>query len=1199
MTDRISWCKTVFLIIAVCMGLVSRAESTPVKENTAGLTETMTARYGDFLLLEEAPEAAQTMDQTGGEQPGEYIWTSDDSEIAIVCLEEGCWKAWATGTGITFLRRKQLSGDLAGEVTDRVIELTVEKRPLLIAAGGPLSKEYGTVTPEIAVSAKGFADWDAGNEEFLKTLEFPKAQAEAESKWMLPGVYPISYSGGRAPEHYFYTYPDGQQEDIPCFTVYEADIAYEISHTGLWQGQIWTNEGQAFITAKEPGARIALSFSAKDRPDESWEEERWVDGSSGVKIELPKEGTVLLGFYLQNEGGGVSARIEQTVYIDRKAPVAKIRYENVGRSSDGIYTASPAELKAAGTDAVRTAHITIKEENFDPALAEVRLWAEDGSGGAVELPDTMRRGEWKESEAGYEQVIAFTLDAKYSLELTGTDKAGNPVDTSSFLPEDCEFIIDTEAPERLEIVSPQPDCDMRTMYPDADLQLYALYGDSITLELSAYDRTAGIAEFFCKFDGRDLHGPVHWEKKIAAQRTPDGSYTGTLLIEEGQMGRAEVRALDRAGYYIEEQSGYLIIDGRVPGPPKADTNGYVPGTWTKEDVLVSVQDSASLAGISGYEYTVAEGELTGLEEWHPMTKEQSVREEQTEMLLRAHACKGDVAIGTDTNLIYYFRGVSNLGIPGEPSEGLAVKVQKTLPVNVSLDLAPPGERGWYTKIPDITIKPAQRPARACPAKVFCRIWELNTKQEDGGRVWEPEQNRIELPGDGEFGLTVWTADEAGNRSHPSEDIRLEVRIDTVPPKAGFYYDGGEARNGSYYARQGRLTVWVTDQNFSQGDVLFEIGIVKGTRPGENGWIQEGMTWKKEVLLTQDGEYDVRISGTDLAGNAMIPLEQVFAVDTTAPTIKVSGVSEWMSSSSPVEVSLEVEEDHPDRYARRAVIKGLVNGTALRAGEWRQVEGREICTFGTFDQDDRYLLEYTACDLAGNRTEKSLLFTVNQSGTSFFLEQNPQGTYLNHRFQPKIRMTNLDEITVLSFLVNGQSAPYRYEGNVLWPEQDFHRDGKYRVMLEVCDTAGNTDSMDPLEFIIDTSAPVVQIDGVEDGGRYPDGASVRIYKDKTADIWDYVSVNGAVLDPPAYQIGEDGVIRLEIRESGVCRLSAGACDYAGNKGCMEAVIYIGRPDMRRWVVFAGGALILLLLGAAALFGIKARTRRQARKTRPNP
>ena len=152
---------------------------------------------------------------------------------------------------------------------------------------------------------------------------------------------------------------------------------------------------------------------------------------------------------------------------------------------------------------------------------------------------------------------------------------------------------------------------------------------------------------------------------------------------------------------------------------------------------------------------------------------------------------------------------------------------------------------------------------------------------------------------------------------------------------------------------------------------------------------------------------------------------------------------------------------------------------------------------------------------------------------------------------------------------------------------------------MCDTAGNTDSMDPLEFIIDTSAPVVQIDGVEDGGRYPDGASVRIYKDKTADIWDYVSVNGAVLDPPAYQIGEDGVIRLEIRESGVCRLSAGACDYAGNKGCMEAVIYIGRPDMRRWVVFAGGALILLLLGAAALFGIKARTRRQARKTRPNP
>ena len=36
-------------------------------------------------------------------------------------------------------------------------------------------------------------------------------------------------------------------------------------------------------------------------------------------------------------------------------------------------------------------------------------------------------------------MIAFALDAKFSLELTGTDKAGNPVDTSSFVPEDCKF----------------------------------------------------------------------------------------------------------------------------------------------------------------------------------------------------------------------------------------------------------------------------------------------------------------------------------------------------------------------------------------------------------------------------------------------------------------------------------------------------------------------------------------------------------------------------------------------------------------------------------------------------------------------------------------------------------------------------------------------------------------------------------------
>jgi len=116
-------------------------------------------------------------------------------------------------------------------------------------------------------------------------------------------------------------------------------------------------------------------------------------------------------------------------------------------------------------------------------------------------------------------------------------------------------------------------------------------------------------------------------------------------------------------------------------------------------------------------------------------------------------------------------------------------------------------------------------------------------------------------------------------------------------------------------------------------------------------------------------------------------------------------------------------------------------------------------------DGLYTLHVQGVDSDGNPIQHIYAFTVNKAGTSFRYDEERANVYLEDRFTPAIELSNIDEITVLSCMVNGRAVAYEMQGNYLQIDENQIADGKNRITLEVKDGSGNISSMEPWEFYV--------------------------------------------------------------------------------------------------------------------------------------
>gem|GEM_PF-4518562 len=452
------------------------------------------------------------------------------------------------------------------------------------------------------------------------------------------------------------------------------------------------------------------------------------------------------------------------------------------------------------------------------------------------------------------------------------------------------------------------------------------------------------------------------------------------------------------------------------------------------------------------------------------------------------------------------------------------------------------------------------------------------KPGEDSSVWEAE---ILFSADGEYTLSVSGADRAGNaaRTHFEGEAAGHFVIDRTPPKISAVCGDGEAGSGIFHRTAQIVRIEVLDANFNGKNTLYiRSGTDGEVQPVDQAFVRNTM----DIPFEKDGQYALGGTVTDLAGNESEPLrEEPFIIDCTPPVLTVEGVREWSANREPLTITVKIKDAYPDPQSLRAVLKAL-NADTETVFSWDgETDGEGILTLPEIKEDDLYYLTAAAADQAGNRVEAEVTFSENQKGTVFEFEQREVlGKYAPKGIRPSFLLHNVDEITALIVTVNGKEVPFEMEGNRLILRDPLREDGKYVIGIDAGDAAGNRNSMDPVEFFIDTAAPEVRIGGLDPTKtEYAEEFEITLGTEREEDYFRYVKLDGKLLFegeemrtvkvPPERFSGMKYGIRgkelyLRITEYGEHRLELQAEDPAGNVSVPEQYSFTLRRDvLERW------------------------------------
>lgn len=246
----------------------------------------------------------------------------------------------------------------------------------------------------------------------------------------------------------------------------------------------------------------------------------------------------------------------------------------------------------------------------------------------------------------------------------------------------------------------------------------------------------------------------------------------------------------------------------------------------------------------------------------------------------------------------------------------------------------------------------------------------------------------------------------------------------------------------------------------------------------------GVNTAKVYSFTTDGEYAVTVEAKDAAGNSSGIQKITFTIDTTAPVISLSGIQNGMYYNSDPVMEVEVVES---LYANTAVtiqVSHTVDGTTTEypvAGMTLYAKN-SIKTY-TFTEEGTYLVEVRAVDEAGNSAVvQTMSFSVDKT-----IPELTIGGFDNHLVTDgKINAEfNVEDLFYQGMTVKAVIQKTDLEGKVTEIKVDFGaisktnnsisqeltEDGRYKLIFEVTDLAGNVNYIEK-DFIIDTQAPEI-------------------------------------------------------------------------------------------------------------------------------
>ena len=839
--------------------------------------------------------------------------------------------------------------------------------------------------------------------------------------------------------------------------------------------------------------------------------------------------------------------------IDTEAPEITVSYSYFNASENRFESFKPSENKYKNTE-IRV-EMTIKEHFFmledgfvnnESYLEQMILSLEAENTKSDDETDyqgdyqKIANSEWMPiGDDKWQITFVFNKDANYKMNLTYKDLSGKDVSTG-----DLEFTYDATPPTGTITVTEDESKSTWEKFFDA-VTFNKFSNKDISVEMSGDDLTAGVE----KVEAYDLiNSPdtmTYDEIKEFKGWTRDGGTEISYSMSPNKQFVPYLKVTDRAGNveYFSTESGF-VADNQEPYVNLSCTNlsearnGIFNASARNINFAVTAYDrrNETYSGIDKIWYTVqASGNANSTSGPIYVFEADEAKGERIQNEEERN-CTFSVPITNainSNNVIVTAYAQDLAGNTWQDSE--TVKVDTTAPtINVTYDLNTPSNGKYYNATRTATVTVTER--NFDPSGV-----RFNITNTDGTAPyisgWSHSSSsgvsdsathtcRVTFAADGDYTFTLNATDLAGNTSNYTRVD--EFTIDQTDPTIQVTYDNNNDAEPGYFNAARTATVTINEHNFNVADVNAMItASLQGSGasvPSLGGWSTRGDSHSASVTFSADADYTFDIEYTDMAGNAAADYTQdSFTVDQTAPEIEFFDIEDKSANNGTVAPGVRYSDINYTADGVEITLEGAENGAETVDGTRTSIPNGQSIKMDDFaheeSMDDVYTMTAVITDRAGNKTEESVMFSVNRFGSNYIMsadtEELIEGIYTNEEQELVVTEINVDTL-----VFNGIS--YGRDGNLVtlkegedynvsesgseasWRrytytinKENFETEGNYTVTIESEDRAQNVSSTQTkqvqsptdakqlydLNFVVDKTAPTVVITGIEDGGQY--------------------------------------------------------------------------------------------------------------------
>lgn len=457
--------------------------------------------------------------------------------------------------------------------------------------------------------------------------------------------------------------------------------------------------------------------------------------------------------------------------------------------------------------------------------------------------------------------------------------------------------------------------------------------------------------------------------------------------------------------------------------------------------------------------------------------------------------------------------------------------------------------------------------------LFGPICEKNDQDDPG----EEGSSKKLICGEGKYLITFSSQDDAGNGILTNT---LNFTLDYTAPTITLNGIEDKAHTPS-----GELEIGI-DDNFKLDTVIVEVEKdgeplkrEEFTRTDEkelsSPWSYT-LSYNMDEEKMDDGHYKVKVTSIDKAKNKSEE-EISFVIDSKSPKVKIDGVEDSTYYIGDKKATIIVTE----RNYNSGNISEYVDVTVTKNGKevqldkdikWTKGENDRWTLDLKFAEDAAYTINVTAKDEAGNKpASEQVAFTIDTVKPKLSID----GVENGHNYKSKeatitVTDTNIDlDNTTLTITKGGVAYNAgqleMVEGSTTKAQltYNFKEEGVYRIELKSTDLAKQTTELEEeVVFIIDSTAPVVEILGIKNGSYNPKDMLVTLavtehnYTSNKVDI--KVTRNGE--NYPDYpvenwkNIGKESKLRYNFKEDGHYNIAITATDKAGNGPVTKTVTF---------------------------------------------